>query len=154
MPKYGKHRKKKETAHILPSWPATHDTLSWRGNRPIIEGWVRMFVPNLRALALEDWPVKTDWRVLMLCCSSIAENSKDNRILLSQIEMAELLRISRPAVSATIKRLREAGLLFQRGQRLFLNSHLATDAHRVLDLARLRREEDKALKDMELLEDG
>ena len=152
MPKYTKRRKQKDKPRIVPSGPAVYNTMSWRGQRPFIEEWVRMFIPNLRALALEEWPVKTDWRVLMLCCASIVPDSKDNCIFLSQAEMAKLLNIDKSACSKAVKRLREAGLLFQRGQRLFLNSHLATDAHRVLDLARLRREEAKALKDMGLLE--
>ena len=153
MPKYTKQRKKKDKPRIAPSGPAVYSTMSWRGHRPFIEEWVRMFIPNLRALALEEWLVKTDWRVLMLSCSSIAADSTDNRVLLSQAEMAQLLNIDKSACSKAVKRLREAGLLFQRGQRLFLNSHLATNASRVHDLARLRREEDKALKDMGLLGD-
>ena len=153
MPKYTNPRKEEPPAAIEPGPPALYSTLTWRGQRPFIEDWLRVFTPNLRALALADWPVKTDWRVLMLCCSSIAPDSRDNRVLLTQAEMAELLKISRPACSATVKRLREAGLLFSKGHRLYVNSRLATDAHRVLDLARLRREEAKALKDMGLLED-
>lgn len=150
MPKYRRSRKK-ETPAVAPSVAVTHSTLTWRGSRPVVGEWVRMFVPNLRALALEDWPVKTDWRVLMLCCTSIAQNSKDNRILLSQAEMAHLLKITPSACSNAMKRLRQAGLVFKRGQRIFINSRLASDAERILDLARLRREEAKALKDMGFL---
>ena len=127
------------------------DTLSWRGNRPVAENWTRMFRPNWEAIAIDGSLSRTDLRVLLLCSAFAAGD--DNRVLLSQTEIAEKLGVSLPHISRTVRRFREAGVIFQKGRRLYLNSRLATDAQRVLDLARLRREEAKTLKDMGLLED-
>lgn len=121
---------------------ATLTTLRWvrQGvgkDRGLLEDWTRMFEPNWEAVAQEQSLGRTELRLLLLVSTHLGA---ENRILLSQRDIATRLGITPSVVSRAMQVLVQGGLIFQDGQRYWLNSRLVARQN-IGDVLRLREVE-------------
>lgn len=117
-------REKKHKSYLFRA--ATLTTLRWlrQGagkDRACLESWTRMFEPNWEAIAEEQALGRTELRILLLATAHLGA---DNKLMLSQRDMATKLGITPSVISRAMQVLVRGGLVFQDGQRYWLNSRL------------------------------
>lgn len=111
----------------------------------VVDDWIRMFRPNWREVALDNTLGRTELRVLLLSAVSLGQN---NKILLSQREMAAQLAVTAQSVNRAMRVLVAGGLILQDGHQYHLNSRLAAE-QTIPDLFILRKQEARALRELD-----
>ena len=132
------------------SWAARLTTMTHTRRRGkdilSLKDWVRMFKPNWQEIATDAELGRTELRVLIWCSTVVGQ---DQRIRYTQKEIAGILRVRPSVINRAFQLLVSKGLLLQTGRQFALNSRLATDQPTLTELVVLRREEAKALRQIE-----
>ena len=132
------------------SWAARLTTMTHtrrRGKDMLsLKDWVRMFKPNWREIATDAELGRTELRILIFCSTVVGD---DQRIRYTQKEIAGVLHVRPSVINRAFQLLVSKGLLLQTGRQFALNSRLATDQPTLTELVVLRREEVKALREVE-----